>query len=74
MSDQWDYNIRRMDIAWELAQMRLPSVIRNTVSSELDEPIRATLKEAWGAVEAAFPRDFTSTGVSKMNSPEEPSG
>ena len=49
----WDYRIRRMEIAWELAQKIRSQVIRD--EEHRKEVFRSALKDAWQIVEEVLP-------------------
>lgn len=53
MSDVWDYRIRRMEIAWELAKLLMPSSVPATDAGKAT--VTNAVKEAWAAVDATYP-------------------
>ena len=60
MRDRWDYKMRKMEIAWELAFRIIPESLQPSgVWTEADYIARAqkVMKEAVNAVDAVFTED-----------------
>lgn len=54
--DAWDYRIRKVEIAWELAQMRLKDMsFKDKATDDWEETIESTLSTSWRSVEKIFP-------------------
>ena len=55
MSDAYDFQIKRMEIAWEIAQ-RFLELDRSGSPEQAEAAIARILKESWNVVEASFPK------------------
>ena len=57
MGNEWDYQQRKMEIAWEIALRRLNSLQRSWDLSErhYEDAVRGALTQAWEWVNEAFP-------------------
>ena len=53
--DAWDYHIRKVDIAWQLAQKRLSDVDMGTATNQWELAIAEALRVSWEAVDKTFP-------------------
>jgi hypothetical protein len=57
MGDQWDYKLRKMEMAWELASRFIPEEIQNTgkwTETDYLKNAQAALREAYAVVNAIF--------------------
>lgn len=56
MSDRWDFHLRKVDIAWEIAQKRIAWFdIRDRSPQEYEAEVEEALCKAWAAVNTSFP-------------------
>lgn len=58
MTDKWDYQLRRVEIAWEIAKIRIEAnAPRATRSREnYKRMVAEALMDAWEVVDDTFPR------------------
>ena len=59
MGDKWDYHLRKIEIAWEIARKRLDTKSHawDTVNDEnFDRQVADILASAWRIVNDTFPR------------------
>ena len=60
MGDKWDYHIRKVEMAWEIAKTRIAWFdVRQQAKGDYEAEVKDALTKAWQAVNASFP-DCTS--------------
>lgn len=60
MGDVWDYKLRKMEIAWELAERVIPKEVTDRgrwTERDFLKVAQQMLKEAFDAVDATFTED-----------------
>ncbi len=55
MGDRWEYEKRKMEIAWELASRFIPKEPKITTVAQAKERATATLHWSMEVVESAYP-------------------
>jgi len=60
MGDEWDYRIRRVEMAWELASGKITKLQkdrqdRSIPDKDFYDAVEAELKMAWNTLENALP-------------------
>ena len=56
MGDKWDYHLRKVEIAWEIAKTRISWFdTRERAQGDYEKEVKDALKQAWLAVNSSFP-------------------
>ena len=66
MGDVWDYKLRKMEIAWELASRVMPDKVTGTgkwADASYLENAQETIKQAFEAVSGVFVEDHPRSGT-----------
>ena len=58
MGDKWDYKLRKVEMAWEIAQKRIGWFdVRSRPREEYEKEVEEALQKAWDTVNSVFPAE-----------------